>query len=452
MSITQFTMEEVRCFGEQQTLEIRPLTFLVGENSTGKTTALACFHVLANFLRGRGVDFDAKATNLHPYSMGTFKDIVRNSQKKPKVFKLGFTSKYANNDIEWIVEFIGRKGKVQPTVSSVTIKFPDGEVVFKTEDELQTGMSLAAFDEKLNQYQIICDVNIFTRFPLGEFLDLLNEITISSVGFLEGDEKGKIALIKYLRTHANSANYKYDPWDIWESLSVFSTSPIRSRPERTYDPMREFNDPEGSDVPMLLMRLERTQTKEWETLKQQLTEFGKSSGLFQNIKIKKLGHSLSDPFKLQFKVRGPTSNIIDVGYGVNQILPILVQVLYPSISQGSRRTYKLPIYSLLQQPEVHLHPKAQAEFSSLLAKLANQGNQTFIVETHSDNMIDRARIDIMKGNISPEDVSLVYFEPKGNIVKVHNISFDEMGNLIGVPTHYRNFFLKESKRLMGFED
>ena len=52
MSITQFTMEEVRCFSERQTLEIRPLTFLVGENSTGKTTALACFHVLADYLKG----------------------------------------------------------------------------------------------------------------------------------------------------------------------------------------------------------------------------------------------------------------------------------------------------------------------------------------------------------------------------------------------------------------
>ena len=43
MSITQFTMEDVRCFAERQTLEIRPLTFLVGENSTGKTTALGMF-------------------------------------------------------------------------------------------------------------------------------------------------------------------------------------------------------------------------------------------------------------------------------------------------------------------------------------------------------------------------------------------------------------------------
>ena len=118
-------------------------------------------------------------------------------------------------------------------------------------------------------------------------------------------------------------------------------------------------------------------------------------------------------------MRGPKANINDVGYGVSQILPILVRILSPNISRHEMS------FSLLQQPEVHLHPKAQAEFSSLLVKLANKGNQSFIIETHSDYMIDRARIDIIRGNIRPEDVSLIYFEPKGNIVKVHNISFDK---------------------------
>ena len=80
------------------------------------------------------------------------------------------------------------------------------------------------------------------------------------------------------------------------------------------------------------------------------------------------------------------------------------------------------------------------------------GNRAFIVETHSDYMIDRARIEIRKGNIRPEDVSLIYFEPKGNVVKVHNISFDKMGNMEGVPPHYREFFMTEYRRLMGFED
>ena len=451
MSITQFTMEEVRCFAERQTLEIRPLTFLVGENSTGKTTSLACFHVLANFLRGMGVDFNAKPSNSpHPYSMGTFKDIVRNSRKKEKIFKLGFASKYSNEDVEWTVEFVERKGGGEPTISSIAIRFSDGAVVFEIRDDSEMMMHLAAFDKKRNQYRVVCGADVFTRLSLSSLLDFLDDLPIS---FLKGDSAGKTALAKYLGARTGAERSRYDPWDIWNSLSVFSTSPIRSRPERTYDPMREFNDPEGSDVPMFLMRLEAAQSDEWRALETQLVEFGKSSGLFQNIRItKKLRRSLSDPFRLQFKVRGPTSNIIDVGYGVSQILPILVQILNPGISQSTRRMPRPLTFSLLQQPEVHLHPRAQAEFCSLLVKLATKGNQSFIVETHSDYMIDRARVEIRKGTIRPEDVSLIYFEPKGNIVKVHNISFDKMGNMEGVPPHYRDFFLKESKRLMGFED
>lgn len=158
------------------------------------------------------------------------------------------------------------------------------------------------------------------------------------------------------------------------------------------------------------------------------------------------------PFQLQFKVRGPKVNIADVGYGVSQILPILVQILSADISRRTRPRPRHSTFSLLQQPEVHLHPKAQAEFSSLLTKLANKRDRFFIVETHSDYMIDRARIEIRKGNIRPEDVSLIYLEPKGRTVKVHNISFDKMANMAGVPSHYGEFFLRETNQLMGFED
>ncbi len=436
MSITQFTMEEVRCFGERQTLEIRPLTFLVGENSTGKTTALACFHVLADYFQRRGIDF-----NSHPYSMGTFQDIVRNSKKKEKTFKLGYAYKHENEDVEVTTEFAEKTSGIEPVVSSIIMKFTDGKIVFKIEDEMDMGVRLTSFNEKQNQYQIVTSSEVLNNYPL--FLLLHSS---------QGESEGGIAFSNYLKKKNKKAERRgFEPFDPLQNLSIFSTSPVRSRPKRTYDPTREFNDPEGSDVPMYLMRIEATEKKDWEMLKQQLIEFGKSSGLFQSIKIKKLGRSLGAPFQLQFKVRGPTTNIIDVGYGVSQILPVLVQVLNPGISQRTRRP-RLLNFTLLQQPEVHLHPRAQAEFSSLLAKLANQGNQTFIVETHSDYMIDRARIEIRNGNIKPEDVSLVYFEPKGNIVKVHNISFDKMANMIGVPSHYGKFFLKETNRLMGFED
>ena len=436
MSITQFTMEEVRCFGEQQTLEIRPLTFLVGENSTGKTTALACFHVLADYFQRRGIDF-----NSHPYSIGTFQDIVRNSKKKEKTFKLGYAYKHENEDVEVTTEFAEKTSGIEPVVRSIIMKFTDGKIVFESEEKTDMDVRLVSFNQKQNQYQIVTSSEVLNNYPLSLLLH-----------FSQGESEGEIAFSNYLKKKNKKAERRrFEPFDPLQNLSIFSTSPVRSRPKRTYDPTREFNDPEGSDVPMYLMRIEATEKKDWEMLKQQLIEFGKSSGLFQSIKIKKLGRSLGAPFQLQFKVRGPTSNIIDVGYGVSQILPILFQVLNPGISQRTRRP-RLSNFTLLQQPEVHLHPRAQAEFSSLLAKLANRGNQTFIVETHSDYMIDRARIEIRKGNIKPEDMSLVYFEPKKNIVKVHNISFDKMANMIGVPPHYEKFFLKETNQLMGFED
>ena len=444
MSITQFTMEEVRCFRERQTLEIRPLTFLVGENSTGKTTALACFHVLADHLRGKGIDF-----NSHPYSMGIFKDIVRNSKPKGNTFELGFAYKHTNEDVKWTVKFVEKKGGFEPAVSSVTLKFTDGEILLETGDNSITDSRLTSFNEKQNQYKIVCEDNKLESFFSYISFRLLGD---SSMDFLEGQPEGKSALENYLKKRRDSIRRIYGPGTIWPRGPVFSTSPIRSKPKRTYDPTREpDNDPEGSGVPMYLMRIEATEKKNWEALKTQLVEFGRNSGLFENIDVKNLGRSLGAPFQLQVKVRGPKANITDTGYGVSQILPILVQILNPSISKDARRTPR-PIYFLLQQPEVHLHPKAQAEFSSLLAKLANKGAQSFIVETHSDYMIDRARIEIRNGNIRPEDVSLIYFEPKGNVVKVHNISFDKKANMTGVPSHYGEFFLKETDRLMGFED
>ena len=430
MNITQFTMEEVRCFSERQTLEIRPLTFLVGENSTGKTTALAGFHVLANYLRRSEVDF-----NHPPYAMGIFKDIVRNSRKKEKSFKLGFTYKGIDENVEWIVEFVEKKGGVEPAISAMTFKFCDGgSIVFKISDELENETPRLEFMEAPNQFQILCGKDMISKLSLGGLLR-----------FLEGEDEAKKALAKYMNHRRVAQVGRYGPQEIWDTISVFSTSPIRSRPKRTYDPIRELYDPEGSDIPMYLIRLEATQKKEWETLKQHLLEFGKTSGLFQNIELKNFGQALGGPFQLRFKVRGPTCNITDVGYGVSQILPILVHVLNPSI-------YTATSFFLLQQPEVHLHPRAQAELSSLLAKLAHTGKGSFIVETHSDYMIDRARIEIRKGTIKPDEVSLIYFEPKDNIVNVHNIGFDEAGNLTNVPKHYRKFFLKETYRLMGFED
>ena len=439
MSITQFSIEEVRCFAERQNFEIRPLTFLVGENSTGKTTALACFQALSDFLNieNLGIDFNRK-----PYSMGNFREIVRNSINKEKVFKLGIRFKFGNEEVECIVEFVEKKGEFEPAVRSVTLEFTDGKVVVSPEEKLHHNLHLTSFDERENEYHLTCG-----SFASG----VQSPLFTLSFGRLEEQSEGEKAFKKFFEAKEESIKGNISPgWMRLGSTVAFSTAPIRSRPGRTYDATKVINDPEGSDVPMHLMSIQATQKKRWEGLKHELIQFGKRSGIFQNIEVKNLA-SPGGPFQLRVKVRGPNANIIDVGYGVSQILPILVRLLDSPISRR-------PIYSaesqilLLQQPEVHLHPKAQAELSSLLATLVSRHGESFIVETHSDYMIDRARVEIRKDNISHEDVSLIYLEPKGRVVRVHNIRFDKMGNMIGVPANYRKFFMDETVRLMGFED
>lgn len=443
MTITQFTMEEVRCFAGRQAFEIRPLTFLVGENSTGKTTALACFQVLAEYLSNGEIDF-----NFHPYSMGIFREIVRRSKRTEKSFSLGLSLDDTGGNIEFAAKFSEKEGGFEPVISTATVGFDDGEVVFEYGKVLSGENERIRFHKEGRTFRVALS-NAFFMSGRPPFA-LLSSLRW---GGIEGQSEDRMRLARYLEEKYK--NNKFLPtWgtiDI-DKLNVFSSAPVRSQPQRTYNPTREYYDPEGSDVPMRLSRIKTATQDEWEYLKEMLDRFGESSGLFQSIDVKNLGRSMGAPFQLTVKVRGPTTNIVDVGYGVSQILPILVHILEYAVTLGHLSGKERKAHFLLQQPEVHLHPKAQAELSSLLAHLASRGSQSFIVETHSDYMIDRARIEIMKGNIDKGDVSLIYLEPKKNIVNVHNISFDEMGNMIGVPPHFREFFLHESSRLMGFED
>jgi predicted ATPase len=192
---------------------------------------------------------------------------------------------------------------------------------------------------------------------------------------------------------------------------------------------------------MLLAKVFNTSKKQWRELKSSIDEFGHESGLFETLNIKRLGRKEAGPFQIHLNYGGPDFNLADVGYGVSQALPIVVD----SIRAGTESTL------LIQQPEVHLHPRAQAALGSLLLRLARVEHKSFIVETHSDYMIDRVRMDIRDSeSFTSEDVRILYFERKdGSTVDILPLSLDGRGNILDAPTGYRRFFLQEERRLLG---
>ena len=225
----------------------------------------------------------------------------------------------------------------------------------------------------------------------------------------------------------------------------FASAPVRSSPHRTYDPGLTIPDSEGDYVPMYLANVSAEDTLTWTNLKIELESFGKNAGLFDEITIKRLGKKGSEPFQVQVRkfeggLKGPWRNLIDVGYGVSQVLPIITELLRPNA----------PRMFLLQQPEVHLHPSAQAALGSLFCEVASSGQQV-VVETHSDHLIDRVRMEVRdrRTDLKPEDVSILYFERDGLEVKIHSIRIDEDGNILDSPQTYRKFFMEETQRSLG---
>jgi predicted ATPase len=131
-------------------------------------------------------------------------------------------------------------------------------------------------------------------------------------------------------------------------------------------------------------------------------------------------------------------NLTDVGYGVSQSLPIIVQSILRSGSD----------FLLLQQPEVHLHPRAQAALGSFFVRQVAKNNRRFVIETHSDYLLDRVRQEIASGFLMPHQVSILFFDKPGLETTIHHLSLDENGNILDAPPFYRRFFLEEEMNLL----
>ena len=428
------TLQNYRCFGSgEQTARLAPLTLLVGPNSTGKTSFLALVRALWD------VAFRDVIPNFHesPYDLGSFEDIVyrrggRTGQASCFAGSFEYRPPLPEPD-----EFI-RFGTVFE--NRQTAPFPILRAYSGTKVDVQMPTS-ETIDGQPPQY----------RIGKGPWQDLGKSAVVSFGGGLvplevlrwmpmSMDEHDRDAWEHFLGFIRNQKNFAPRP---------FASAPTRSRPLRTYNPTLLAHDSEGDYIPSYLSHLSRNDSYRWQIMKDRIEEFGSHSGLFDEITVRSFGRSDSDPFQIQVrKHSGPKSrrrkglwrNFADVGYGVSQVLPVLTELFR---LDGTQKF-------LLQQPEVHLHPQAQAALGTLFCQVATGGRQ-LVIETHSDYIIDRVRMDVRDGTtgLKPEDVSILYFEPGDLSVKIHSIRLDDMGNVLDAPPGYRQFFMEEIRRSIG---
>ena len=118
--------------------------------------------------------------------------------------------------------------------------------------------------------------------------------------------------------------------------------------------------------------------------------------------------------------------LADVGYGINQLLPIIIEGI------ASQEDTILCV----EQPEIHLHPRLQANIADLMIDtIADEDGKRkqWIVETHSELLILRLQRRIREGKIKPEDISVLYIDPNDESVEgsaIISLRIDKNGDFI----------------------
>ena len=442
-------LKNFRCFRDEQEAHLAPLTLLVGDNSTGKTSFMAMIRALCDVAcEDKIPDFKED-----PYDLGSFDDIVHSQGPRggrADTFEARFDAKSElppTHSFRFSVVFgKNREGGSAPTLARRYLAHGDFWVEENLEKvgfhELRVGTSNGSWKciEKLGRSML--GPPHFRMWPLEVVLTLHLQKYHEDNGTrwftpLKGSPEITEQDLKEIDIFMDQIH------PLLRVRTPYASAPVRSKPRRTYDPARTISDSEGDYIPMYLANMYFQDEDHWSSLKEALESFGRASGLFDEINIKQLGKRGNDPFQLQIRkfggrLKGPPRNMIDFGYGVSQVLPVITELLRPDA----------PSMFLLQQPEIHLHPRAQAALGSLFCQIANS-NRQLIVETHSDYLIDRVRMDVRDGRIRPDDVSILYFERNELDVRIHSLSFDKEGNLPDKPEGYRRFFMEETKRSLG---
>lgn len=398
----RLSVEGYKSIAGVQKLRLDGLTILSGANSSGKSSFMQPFLILKQTIENH---YDSGSLVLY----GENAKLTDSSQiisKVPGHEKNSFSVAMENENSYCSASYKYKKGVGLQVdcVRMVNEKLPSGLT-------LKVGMSSSEIDGQL---------------PAEDFEFIKN--------FYEN--KKKIPTWKsirekcFIRTELSFDGKGFHPIragvDPAHSLERFITRLIhvpglRGNPERTYKIAASDAVYPGSfekyvaSIISEWSRISKYKAKH-QTLNSQLIELGLAS----NIKASKIDDTSVEIQVSRIKSESCTDcvNIADVGFGVSQTLPLLVALIGAQKGQ--------PVY--IEQPELHLHPKAQFKLASIIVSAVNKGVKV-IIETHSSILIRGIQLAVAKRELDNKKVSLNWFtqDPATGETAVAQADMDEQG-------------------------
>ncbi len=429
--IEQLSVHNFKSWKAIKSMRLAPITGLFGTNSSGKTSILQLLLMLKQTIessdRAQVLEFGDENSLAN---LGSFRDVVFKHDKEEEI-DLSLSWKLPE-----LLTVVDPGTKSDELFSTDRLQF-QCQVGQNGSDRLAVStLSYSTADQKFS---------LRRKGRSGEKFELTS--TEKGFGFIrtQGRAWGLPKPVKFygfpdqVYTYYQNAGFLSDLQLAFEDLlgRLYYLGPVREFPQRLYT----WKGAEPADmgrrgervVDAILAGRERGRTispgprRKRLTLEERVAGWLKTLGLIHSFSVEAVAKE-SGIYQVKVK-KSPSSTevlITDVGFGVSQILPVLVLCYY--VPPGS--------VVLLEQPEIHLHPSVQSGLADVFIDVVKNRNVQIIVESHSEHLLRRLQRRIAEEEVTPEEMALYFCEPAAEGSKLTTLDVDLLGNIRNWPKDF----------------
>ena len=430
--LKKIELENFRIFAERVSLQLRPITILIGRNSAGKSTLIKFLLMLQQSLDASEEDF--LKTDGDRVKLGDFSQL-KNSHRGSG--KLQFDLEYCTNDLpdkKQMALFLASKSikrRSDALTEEVRLQLTiprESQISQPTSADVSFG-GLVAYRSRsrigLHRVKVVLDGEevIKETGQLGDTeLSLLRFPVRSTVPEKAIHRVFSDRFLSPIRHELSSMQHLEAVREESSRVILASNSPAGTVGQRG-----QFALPHLRDV-----------IKEGGARAEFVEAHLKGITDIADIRFKSVGRGyVADAMATNLRTN-MKSHLADFGFGVGQCLPIVVQGAIASPG----------VLMMVEQPESQLHPSAQLELGTFFADLLNKRNVMSLIETHSSQLILRLRRLVANGTLKTEDVSLAYVHVDEGIPRIKNLDIMPNGNLEkGLPMEFFGADVMESLKL-----
>ena len=399
--ITHIRMKNFKSWEDSGEVILAPLTSFFGTNSSGKSSLLQMLLLLKQTIKKEEVIFFGDENSL--VNLGNFREVIH-GHKEEEFLELEYGCKV---DTPFSIEFssVNNNGVIHTTsltidsfTFGINISCKNGSPVveegsYRVKSENEERVVKGYFSKK------ICGEPYPSQWlndPIVPISSKFKEL-FHSTYYLGPTRVHPKRLYRWEKTHPKEI-------DLWGNEAVDALLSARVR------------------------QLTTAHNGESVSIEKRISKWLQKLDLADSFWLGPIGNLSDNNYEVRIQ-KSPNSakvTLADMGHGVADLFPLLVHCCY--VPEGSTL--------ILEQPGVHLHPKAQADLADLFLEVIKERNLQILVESHSEHLLTRLQRRVAEKQIGQDDVALHFCRNADGVSTIERLEVGEFGEIKNWPDNF----------------